>query len=191
MSAVAVIAGADFLAAAGGFVATAAAPVTGRVVVRAEGLATRERATLAVAGDAPLAFADLAGVAFAATPARAGARVVVTLPERPLRCVVSGIAEEGPSAILAGVWPEAIARPVVANPPDLAAAVARVEAALARFDLDAALAVLAEMLLAARGAPQTQAAAAAILEFLGRHPLCRSPRLGAMAAALTEQSAWP
>ena len=191
MSAVLVIPTEDFSPDAGGFVAVRAAPVAGRVVVRAEGLDAPPRATLSVDGGVPVPFADLGGVAFAAAPVSAGARVTVTLPDRPLRCVLDGIAEGGASPVLAATWPEAIARPLAAGAPDLAGARARVEAALAGHDLDAAMAALAEMLLVARGAPETHATAAAILVFLGRHPLCRSPRLGAMAAALTEQSAWP
>lgn len=191
MSTVLVLQPGDFIPDAGGVTAVAAAPVTGRVVVRAEGLPALRQATLAIDHGPPAPFTELAGIAFATAPARAGARVLVALPERPLRCLVTGIAADGPSAIVSPFWPEAIARPVAAARPDLAATRARMDAALAEFDLDAALAALAGMLLAARGAPETRAAVAAILAFLARHPLCRSPRLGAMAAALTEHSAWP
>jgi hypothetical protein len=59
-------------------------------------------------------------------------------------------------------------------------------AALAAGDLDGALGQLADMLAAARDAPETLAATADLLAHLARHPFCRSPRLGALAAALTD-----
>ncbi|MBR0674495.1 hypothetical protein, partial [Neoroseomonas soli] len=58
--------------------------------------------------------------------------------------------------------------------------------ALGEHDLDSALAALADLLILAREDAATGAATAALLAHLARHPLCRSPSLGALAAALTE-----
>jgi len=193
MSPMQVIPAAAFAPHEEGFAALASAPAPGWVVARLEGSPAYAGGTLRVGG-AAAPFVELAGVIFAAAYAAAPAAAVpvaIILPARPARCLVGTVAAGGPSAILAADWPEAIARPAPTAAPDLAPLAARVEAGLARHDLDAALAALAEMLLLARGAAETQAAARAILTFLMRHPLCRSPRLGALAAALTEDRAWP
>lgn len=170
----------------GGWEARAAAPVTGRILAWAEGWAQADGAVL-VAGDAPPeGFRMLGATAFAAAPVQAGLALRIRASAPAGRCVLLGVPQGAGSATLAGLWPRALQR--APRPPgiDLDAARARLDAALAAHDIEGAIAVLADMLLLARAAPQTMAAAAALLAHLAAHPLCRSPRLGALVAALTE-----
>ncbi len=90
------------------------------------------------------------------------------------------------SPTLALLAPRAIRSPARRSPHDRAAGAARVAAALAACDLDTALGVVAEMLLADRDGEATRRATADVLAHLVRYPLDRSPALGAFVAALTE-----
>ncbi|WP_198378572.1 hypothetical protein, partial [Neoroseomonas rubea] len=101
----------------------------------------------------------------------------------------------GIAATFATALPRAVVAAGAGAAPDDAAAYAESLAeALERPEPDAALAVLADMLLAVRDAPETMAAARALLRHAARHPLWRGPALGAIPAALMEEearSAWP
>jgi hypothetical protein len=169
-----------------GWEASVIAAVTGRVLAWAQGWEAAEEATLRAGGAPPEGFLALGDTAFAAIPALAGLSVRILAPAPPSRCVVLGVAEPAGSATLAGFWPRAMLRAPRPAAIDLDAARRRLDAALVEQDLDGAIALLADMLLLARDAPQTMAAAAGLLAHLAQHPLCRSPRLGALVAALTE-----
>ncbi|MBR0683442.1 hypothetical protein GXW74_23350 [Roseomonas eburnea] len=169
----------------GGYAAVFAAPLTGRLAVWAEGLDT-EAASLVPHSGPELPFLRLGGTAFAtgSTLAREVFRLHALTPAR--RCVVIGLPAPRHSPTLDAFLPRALARPATRPAPDLPAARARMDAALAGQDLDGALAALADLLILARDAPATRDAVAALLAHLARHPLCRSLGLGAFAAALTE-----
>ena len=92
------------------------------------------------------------------------------------------------SPTLALMAPRALRSPARRQPYDLAAGRERVAGALAAFELETALGAVAEMLVVAPRDALTQAAVAAVLDHLARHPLSRSPALGAFVAALTEQA---
>jgi hypothetical protein len=156
-------------------------------VVWAEGLG--EGALLRAPCCEETPFVAFGASAFAVTRAEAGEVFRITAPAPPRFCFVLLRGEGGPSATLGVGFPRAVARPPRHAPPELAATRARMDAALAAQELEAALAALAEMLLLARDHAATAAAAAALLAHLARHPLCRGPSLGALAAALTEASA--
>lgn len=104
----------------------------------------------------------------------------------PPRCRIATLPHPTPSPSLALLAPRALLTTSRALAFDSAAATTRITTALVAQNLDAALAAAAEMLAAARERPETQAAIAAILGHLARHPLCRSPALGAFVAALME-----
>jgi CBS-domain-containing membrane protein len=164
-----------------------AAPEAGRLVVWAEGLA--EGAVLHAPCGEATAFAALGGTGFAGTVAEAGEGFRITAAAPPRRCLVLLRRAGRPSATLGAGFPRAVARPPRRAAPGTAATRARMDAALAAQDLDAALAALAELLLLAREEAATPEAARALLAHLARHPLCRGPALGALAAALTEARA--
>lgn len=169
----------------GGYAARFAAPATGRLAVWAEAL-DAEEATLVPASGRDLHFQRLGATAFATGEAAEGDlfRMRALTPAR--RCVVLGLPPSRHSPTLDAVLPRALARPARRPAPDLGAARARMDTALAEGDLDAALAAVADLLILARGAPETLAAVAALLAHLARHPLCRGAGLGALVAALTE-----
>lgn len=169
----------------GGYAAGFAAPATGRLAVWAEGLHPEEASLVPRVGR-DLPFVRLGETAIAIGEAEAGDvfRLQGLTPAR--RCVVLSLPEPRHSPVLDAFLPRAIARPVRRPAPDLAAARARMDTALAEQDLGTALAALADLLILAREEPVTRAATAALLAHLARHPLCRSPALGAFAAALTE-----
>ncbi|WP_137124809.1 hypothetical protein [Roseomonas sp. HF4] len=169
----------------GAWTAGAALPAAGRLAVWAEGWAPAPGAALA-AGGAPAPFAMLGATAFAVPQGVPGAVLLLRAAAPPPACRVLLPAAAHHSPTLDGVWPRAVARPAAPAAPDLAAARALMAAALAAGDIDGALGQLADMLAAARRAPETLAAAAALLAHLACHPFCRSPRLGALAAALTD-----
>ncbi len=161
-----------------------AAPATGGLVVWAEGWEPASGACL-LHGEAPPApLVALGGLAFASVLVAAGDAMRLRAASRPQRCVVLGLPQARHSPTLAAFWPRALARPAARRGPDLAACRARMAAALAAQDIDAALAPVADMLLAAREDPATLAAIGALLAHLARHPLCRGTGLGTFAAAL-------
>ena len=98
------------------------------------------------------------------------------------------LTETGEQGRAMGIYAAAV--PVDASASALDQALALInqtlDEALAEQDLDTALGVAAEMLVSARQAPATRQAAATVLAHLARHPLARSPALGAFVAALTE-----
>lgn len=163
------------------------APGAGRLVVWAYG--ADADALLHPACGAPVGFAVLGDCGFAAIAAASGETFRITTPAPPRRCLVLLRAAGGPSPSLGAAWPRAVSRPVRRTAPELDATRVRMDAALADHDLDGALAALAEMLVMAREDAATQDAAAAALRHLARHPMCRGPALGALAAALTEMPA--
>jgi len=169
----------------GAWQAGAAFAADGPLALWAEGWAPPPGASLE-AGGAPAAFATLGATAFAVPPGVAGAVLLLRAPAPPPACRILLPAVSRHSPTLDGPWPKAIARPAAPAAPDLGAARALMAAALAAGDLDGALAQMAGMLAAARRAPATTEAAAELLAHLARHPFCRSPRLGALAAALTD-----
>jgi hypothetical protein len=164
-----------------------AAPAAGRLVVWAEGLA--EGAVLRAPCGEDTAFVAFGASAFAATVAEAGEAFRIAAAAPPRRCLVLLRGEGRPSATLGAGFPRAVARPPRRAAAEPAATRARMDAALAAQDLDAALAALADLLLLAREEAGTLDAARALLAHLARHPLCRGPALGALAAALTEARA--
>jgi len=171
---------------AGGYAAMLAAPAGGRMAVWAEGL-DAEAARLVPQAGPDLPLQRLGGTAFATIgDATAGEAFRLRAPAPARRCVVLALPASPHSPTLDAVLPRALARPAARPAFDLPAARARLDAALAEQDLDGALAALADLLILARQAPATLDAAAALLAHLARHPLCRSPSLGALAAALTE-----
>jgi hypothetical protein len=159
------------------------APGDGRIAIWAEGA---DGARLHRADGRVQDFAVLGGCAFAVCDALAGEALRITAPVRPRRCLVLRRATGGPSPSLAAGWPRALAGRAPHGAPELAPTRARMDAALADGELDAALAALAEMLVLARGDAATTEAAGALLRHLARHPMLRGPALGALAAALTE-----
>jgi hypothetical protein len=159
-------------------------PVAGRVVAWAEGWPAA--GALLRAGEAEALFVLLGGTAFAMLEAASGAALVLRAPAPPPACRVVLPVATRHSPTLDGMWPRAIARPAAPPAPGPAARRTLLEAALAAGDLDGALGQMADMLAAARGAPETLDAARLLLGHLARHPFRRSPRLGALAAALTE-----
>lgn len=160
------------------------APGAGRLAVWAEG--ADATACLHRADGQAVGFAVLGACAFAGcdVTANEALRLVAAVP--PQRCLVLLRATDGPSPSLAGAWPRAVSRQAPRSAPELAATRARMDAALAREDLDGALAALADMLVLARADAVTGEAAAVLLRHLARHPMLRGPALGALAAALTE-----
>ena len=173
-------------AAAGGFAAGFDLPGPGGLAIEAAGWAHPAAARLLPPEGAPVHFVAVPGGGFLAAQVAAGGRCTVQAPVPPSRCRVLLVPRPAASPSLALLAPRAVHRPSRPAPFDLAAARARIAAALGRQDLDAALGAAAEMLVAARQHPATQVAAAAVLDHLARHPLCRSPALGAFVAALTE-----
>ena len=133
----------------------------------------------------PWPLRQLGATAFASGAAMAGQAFRLAVADVPTRCVVLALPEAGPSPTLDSFLPRAIARPAVHPPADATATRAWMEAALAVQDLDGALAALGDMLLRARGAPETDAALVAFFAHLARHPLCRGAGLGALVAAIT------
>jgi hypothetical protein len=173
--------------AAGGYAAGFVASCTGGIAVEAAGWPVPDAARLVPPEGPPVHFLPAGAGGFAALPAvAAGARLVLQAPQPPARCRIAMVPHPAPSPSLALLAPRALLVPPRAPGPDLAALSARVAAALAAQALDPALAAAAEMLAAGRGRPETAAAIAAILAHLARHPLCRSPALGAFVAALME-----
>jgi hypothetical protein len=160
-----------------------AAPGDGRITIWAEGA---NAARLHRADGQVQDFAVLGGSAFAGCDALAGEAFRMTAPTTPRRCLVLLRAGGGPSPSLAMGCPRAVARPARSGAPEAAATRARMDAALAESELDAALAALAEMLVLARDDAATTEAAGALLRHLARHPMLRGAALGALAAALTE-----
>lgn len=141
----------------------------------------------AVPGGVPLPFVPLGEGAFVAAVLEGpGARCVLEAPAPPARCRVTVVPRPAASPSLALLAPRALRRPPRRHTEGPAEALARITAALAAGELDAALAAAAGMLLAAREAPATREGVAAILAHLAHHPLRRSPSLGAFVAALTE-----
>jgi hypothetical protein len=167
-------------------VAAFAMPRAGAVAIRAEGWAEPATARLLPDEGAPIAFLSLQDAAFATAIVTRGTAFTIEAPSPPLRCRIVLTPSAGVSPTLALLAPRAIRSPARRAAYDLDAGRRRVDAALAAQDLDTALAVVAEMLVAARGAAATQAAVAGVLAHLARHPLCRSASLGAFVAALTE-----
>jgi hypothetical protein len=159
------------------------APGAGRLVVWADG--ADADALLHPASGAPVGFAVLGGCGFASIAATIGEPFRITASAPPRRCLVLLRPADGPSSSLGAGWPRAVSRPVRRPAPELGATRVRMDAALADHDLDGALAALADMLVLARDDVATQDAAAALLQHLARHPMRRSPALGALAAALT------
>lgn len=170
---------------AGGQAAGFAAPAAGRLVVWAEGIAA-EGACLIPQDGVPWPLRQLGATAFASGAATAGQGFRLLAAAVPARCLVLALPEAGPSPTLDAFLPRAVARPAAHPPTDPAAARAWMEAALAAQDLDGALAALGDMLLRARGTPDTDAALVAFFAHLARHPLCRGAGLGALVAAITE-----
>ena len=162
-----------------------AAPAVGRLVVWAEGIEAG-RACLMPEDGVPWPLRQLGATTFASGAATAGQGFRLIAPVVPTRCVALSLPEAGPSPTLDAFLPRAIARPAVHPPPDATAPRAWMEAALAAQDLDGALAAIGDMLLRARGAPETDAALVAFFAHLARHPLCRGGGLGALVAAITE-----
>lgn len=160
------------------------APATGHLVVWAEGWGAAGGASLGCGDAPPVPLMAFGTQAFASVPVVAGDAMRLRAASRPARCLVLGLPQPRHSPTLAAAWPRALARPHARRGLDLAECRARMERALAAQDLDAALAAVADMLLAAREDPATLAAIAALLAHLARHPLCRGTGLGAFAAAL-------
>lgn len=184
---------ADWRQGAGGVRAAIAVPFAARCAVRAEGWADPALARLVPARGAPVPFAPAGEAAFAWVEVEAGEMVALDAPTVPRACHLAFHPAGGRSA-LAHALPRAVAAAPAAAPQDLAAVAASLEDALERPEPDTALAILAAMLIAARGAPETEAAARAVLRQAARRPLWRSPAFGALAAALAEEearSAWP
>ena len=170
---------------AGGQAAGFEVPAAGRLVVWAEGIAA-EGTCLMPQDGVPWLFHQLGATAFASGPAIAGQRFRLIAPAVPARCLVLVLPEAGPSPTLDAFLPRAVACPAAHPPADPATARAWMEAALAAQDLDGALAAIGDMLLRARGMPETDAALAHLFAHLARHPLCRGAGLGALVAAITE-----
>ncbi len=173
--------------AAGGTAAAFVAPCAGGIAIEATGWPVPDAARLLPPDGPPLHFLPAgAGGFLAVLSSAAGARFTLQAPQPPARCRIATVPQPATSPSLALLAPRALLVPPRAPGFDAAAATARIAAALAEQDLDAALATAAGMLAAARERPETQAAIAAILGHLARHPLCRSPALGAFVAALME-----
>lgn len=173
--------------AAGGYAAGFVASCAGGIAVEAAGWPVPDAARLVPPEGPPVHFLPAGAGGFAALPAvAAGARLVLQAAQPPARCRVVMVPHPAPSPSLALLAPRALLVPRRSQGCNLPALAARITAALAAHNLDAALATAAEMLAAARERPETQAAIAAILAHLARHPLCRSPALGAFVAALME-----
>ena len=173
-------------AAPGVVTATFSAPQAGGLAILAEGWPDPADARLLPPAGAPIPFLPLAGAAFLATAAEAGAAFAIEAPAPPLQCRVLCLPRPRQSPTLALLAPRAIRSPARRPAYDLDAGQRRIAEALAEQDLDTALGVAAEMLVSARQAPATRQAAATVLAHLARHPLARSPALGAFVAALTE-----
>ncbi|MBW6398617.1 hypothetical protein KPL78_12200 [Roseomonas sp. HJA6] len=170
-------------AAPQGVVATILAPGAGAVAITAEGWAD---ATAAHLLPDRRAFVALPGAAFLAVETVPGVSITIAAPAAPHRARAVFQPRFAASPALALLAPRAIRAPLRRPAYALAAGQARIDAALAAQALDTALGVAAEMLLAARDAPETHQAVAALLVHCARHPLARSPALGAFVAALTE-----
>ena len=172
--------------AAGVVTATFVAPQAGGLAILAEGWPDPAGARLLPHDGAPIPFLPLAGAAFLATAAEAGAAFAIEAPVPPLHCRVLCLPRQRQSPTLALLAPRAIRSPARRPAYDLEAGQRRIADALAKQELDTALGVAAEMLVSARQAAATRHAVAAVLAHLARHPLARSPALGAFVAALTE-----
>ncbi len=167
----------------GGVRGTLLLPTAGTVTVTAEGWDDPAAAHLLPGGRA---FVPIADAAFIAVEAEAGEVLTFAAPSAPRRSHAAFHPRAVASPSLALLAPRAIRAPARRPAYDLAAARARIEAALAAQAHDTALGVTAEMLLAARGAAETRAAVAVVLAHCARYPLARTPALGAFVAALTE-----
>ena len=167
----------------GGVLATLLAPAAGAVAVTVEGWDDPAAAHLLPGGRA---FVPLAGGAFIVAETATGEVLTFAAPAAPRHSHAVFHPRFAASPSLALLAPRALRAPARRVAYDLAAARARIEAALAAPALDTALGVAAEMLLAARGAPETRAGVTAVLAHCARYPLDRTPALGAFVAALTE-----
>lgn len=173
--------------AAGGYAASFVTASAGGIAIEAAGWPVPDAARLLPPEGPPAHFlAAGAGGFLAVLSSAAGARFTLQAPQPPARCRIATLPHPTPSPSLALLAPRALLTPSRALAFDSAAATTRITTALVAQNLDAALAAAAEMLAAARERPETQAAIAAILGHLARHPLCRSPALGAFVAALME-----
>jgi len=170
-------------AAPEGVVATILVPAAGAVAITAEGW--DDPATALLLPDRR-AFVAIPGAAFLAAETEAGASLTIAAPVAPRSARAVFQPRFAVSPALSLLAPRAIRVPLRRPVYDLGAGRTRIDAALAVQALDTALGVAAEMLLVARDAPETHQAVAAILTHCARHPLARSPALGAFVAALTE-----
>lgn len=166
-----------------GVVATILAPGAGAVAITAEGWSDPAAAHLLPEGRA---FVPIAGAAFLVAETERGQSLTVAAPIAPFHARAIFQPRFAASPALTLFAPRAIRAPHRRPRYDLAAGQARIDAALAAQAIDTALGVAAEMLLAAREAPETRQAVAALLAHCARHPLARSPALGAFVAALIE-----
>lgn len=162
------------------------APCAGGLAILAEGWSQPDAARLVSSGGTPQTFLPLAEGAFLATATEDGAVFTIEAPVAPMRCRVVFVRPPASSPTFALLAPRALRRPRRPASYDPVAGQGRVVAALAVHDLDTALGVAAEMLVATPRAGQTLAAVATVLAHLARFPLSRSPALGAFVAALTE-----
>jgi hypothetical protein len=180
-------------AGAEGVSATLPLPRGARCAVLAEGWAEPAAASLVAGAGAPVAFLPLGAAAFAWCAADGGEAIILHAPAPPTRCRVAFHPSGGVGAFAAAL-PRAVATAAARVAPGDAPPAESLAEALARPEPDAALAILADMLIAARDAPETVAAARTLLSHAARHPLWRGPALGALPAALMEEearSAWP
>lgn len=183
----------DWQAGAEGVSATLPVPCAARCAVLAEGWAEAGAASLVPGARAPIAFVPLGAAAFAWCASDGGETIALHAPAPPARCRVA-FQPAGIAATFATALPRAVVAAGAGAAPDPPPYAESLAAALERPEPDAALAVLADMLLTARDAPETMAAARALLRHAARHPLWRGPALGAIPAALMEEearSAWP
>ncbi|MBR0651828.1 hypothetical protein GXW78_19315 [Roseomonas terrae] len=172
--------------AAAGVAATFRPPVTGGFAVIAAGWPEPGDARLIASDAPPTPFRPFAAAAFCAATAEEGAVFTIEAPAPPSQCRVLFVPRPHNSPSLALLAPRAVRSPAHGHAYDLDAGRARVGTSLAAQEIDTALGIAAEMLLAARDAEATRQAVIAILAHLARYPLARSPALGAFAAALVE-----
>ncbi|MBP0465348.1 hypothetical protein J5Y09_15590 [Roseomonas sp. PWR1] len=184
---------ADWLGTDDGVRASLPVPRAARCAVLAEGWAEPGAASLVAGAGAPVAFLPLGAAAFAWCAADGGDAITLHAPAPPARCRVA-FHPSGIAATFAAALPRALATTTARSAQGSAPHAESLAEALGRAEPDAALAILADMLIAAREAPETIAAARALLRHAARHPLWRGPALGALPAALMEEearSAWP
>ncbi len=168
-------------------------PYTSRCAVLAEGWTDGRGASAMVEDSAPVAFVMLGPIAFAWLSAEAGTRILLQADRAPETCRIT-FQPTGARSALAPFLPGSARSTADEAQTDLERLAAECREALDAPTPDRAIAVLAEMLLIARGAAETHEAILGVFRHAARRPLWRSTAFGALTAALMEEeahSAWP